>query len=247
MKDFNLTPFNEDELPDISLSNNQMNHLTKSLNIHLSRALESNKNLNIDASFKNILSIYKNLGKDGDRVLHSVPNAKILERLVLDAFDKEYSPSESDLIYKNFFSLGRNTFSEDYPPLLFETSYYVQIYITSTEVILYLFNYIFKMVQSYRLPHVDVKNVCKRISPAGNYFLTISIKSQKYPQLYSINILDKVKGSDETLNEVMNRLSSIGAKNNPIKTRKYYFNIILIILIIFTLALIIISIIKDMP
>ncbi len=240
MKDYELTDIDENSLPDVSLSKDQINKIKATITFHLSMCIENSKDLDIDYSFKNIISVYDSLGKERDFTIHGVKYAKVFEKLIIPAFDKKYSPSDENLIFKYFGSPGGIV--SNWSPLWSDMLYYCQIYITKTHLIIYYFNYIFKMVKSYEIPIEEVKNVSfKKIIhfyyfSIINEYLKIDIKSTNDTFPRSIDLVMK-KNNLESLNNLKNSLVSLGVSNNIYhrnKIFKYYWYFI------FMLALLII-------
>ncbi|WP_411167877.1 hypothetical protein ACH36K_12095 [Clostridium sp. MB05] len=238
MKDYELTDIDENSLPDVSLSQEQINKIKAAVTFHLSICIENSKDLDIDYSFKNIISVYNSLGKERDLTIHYVKYAKVFEKLIIPAFDKKYSPSDEDLIFKYFGCPSAYVLT--FPPLWNDMHYYCQIYITKSHLIIYYFNHIFKMVRNYEIPIEEVKNVSFNKTDEylniSNEYLKIDIKSTNDTFPREINLLMK-KSNPESLNNLKNSLVSLGVSNNIYhrhKIFKYYgyFIFMLVLLII---------------
>lgn len=226
MKDYELIDIDENSLPDVFLSQEKINKIKATITFHLSICIENSKDLDIDYSFKNIISVYDSLGKERDLTIHGVKYAKVFEKLIIPAFDKKYSPSDENLIFKYFGSSGAYVLT--YPPLWNDMLYYCQIYITKTHLIIYYFNHIFKMVESYEIPIEEVKNVSfnktNEYSKISDEYLKIDIKSTNHNLPRNINLVMK-KNNLESLNNLKNSLVSLGVSNNIYhmnKIFKYY-------------------------
>lgn len=239
MKDYELIDIDENSLPDVSLSQEQINKIKATITFHLSMCIENIKDLDIDYSFKNIISVYDSLGKERDFTIHGVKYAKVFEKLIIPAFDKKYSPSDENLIFKYFGSPGG--IEVNWSPLWSDILYYCQIYITKTHLIIYYFDYIFKLVKSYEIPIEEVKNVSFKRTIHLYWNITyeclkIDIKSTNDTFPRSIDLVMK-KNNLESLNNLKNSLVSLGVSNNIYhrnKIFKYYWYFI------FMLALLII-------
>lgn len=243
MKDYELSEFDEDKLPKVSLNEDQLKKISSSINITLSDSLMANKDLDIDTSFENIISVYESLGEERDKVIHGLKYAKVIQELVITAFDKKYSPNKSELIYKNFFYIGNKSSDISFPPTWVENQFYVQIYITKTHVILYYFNYIFKMVESYTLPISDIENVSLNNDYNKDnildYYLNLYIKSKKYPSFRSTNILNTNSDNLEEINKLRNTLISLGISNKKENSNKKLTSGVIIVFIFIILTILI--------
>lgn len=212
--------FNEKDLPDVELDNSQIKNILTSLTINISDSIQAHKDLEIDTSLSNILKIYNDLGSDKDTMLHNVKYAKVLENLIIPAFNKKYSPHSEDLILSKFCMIGTNNSVKNTPPSWQEIPFYVQIYITKNVLYLYYFNHIYKLINTHILPISDIKNASIIISSSlsSDYYLDIFIKSSKYPTLVGINIINS---PDKIVDEISDALLSLGVPNNPaIRTDK---------------------------
>ncbi|MPM20219.1 hypothetical protein SDC9_66648 [bioreactor metagenome] len=244
MKDYELIDIDQNSLPDVSLSQEQINKIKATITFHLSMCIESIKDLDIDYSFKNIISVYDSLGKERDLTIHGVKYAKVFEKLIIPAFDKKYSPSDENLIFKYFGSPG--SFVSNWSPLWSDILHYCQIYITKTHLIIYYFNYIFKMVKSYKIPIKEVKNVSFKKTINDLYwnitdeYLKIDIKSTNDTFPRDINLVVK-KNNLESLNNLKNSLVSLGVSNNIYhrnKIFKYYGYFIFMITLLIILYMV---------
>lgn len=241
MRKYELSEIDESSLPNVSLDSDQLKKITNALKINLSDSITENKNLDVDTSLNNISYIYENLGSEKDKVIHGVKYAKVLQELIIPAFDNKYSPSSEDLIYKKFCMLGRTSESKSCPPSWRESPFYIQVYITKDSLIIYYFNHIFKMIEEFNIPIKDVKNayIHNITSDPYDYHLNITIKSNKYPSFVGINILND---ETNTPNEILDIFKKLGIPNEKINSAKLTFSyLVLIILFFFIITVALIS------
>lgn len=248
MKDYELSEIDESKLPKVALSDSQKNKIKKALKVSMDRTIESHKDLDIDCSLNNILSIYEELGPEADKTIHYTRHAKVLQKLVMDPFDKKNCPPQDELLYKYFFRIGGNGAGgfgverSDFPPTWGTNPFYAQVYVTKTHLIVYSFNYIFKVISTYKLPIKDVVNVYHYsifddVTNKANHYLYINIESSCYPILSSFTFVDDNFTERKNIDELKAILCNLGIPSvrGPQTLSNKEFAIMIIVIIIFVI------------
>lgn len=154
-----LIDIDENNLPDISLSEEQINRIKKSLYKNIKRFTENNYELKIDTSIKNIKRIEDTLGDKKDDVIHGVKHALVLKELALEASHKDCPLKDEEILCQKFFQIGAGMENKDATLSVFYSVFYCQIYISKDYLISYSFDNFFRLQYRRIIPMKYIKSV----------------------------------------------------------------------------------------
>lgn len=159
MKKKDLIDIDENNLPDISLSDEQINRIKKSLYKNIKRFTENNHELKIDTSLENIKKVEDKLGDKKDDVIHGVKHARVLKELALEAARKDCPLKDEEILCQKFFRVGTGMENRDATLSIFHSVFYCQIYISRDYLISYSFDNFFRLQHRRAIPMKYIKSV----------------------------------------------------------------------------------------
>lgn len=231
MKKFDLIDIDENNLPNVELSNEQMKRIKNIFNTTIKSYLELNhKPVDIDLSPNNLSRVTDNLGTESEDILNYVKGGKILRDLVIEALDKECPIKEEDLIYKALLYISKD-YSYKVAGILFSESVFShRIYVTKNYVFIYNLDNYFRLLNSTKLPISAIKSAYIDNSNRTDYIpfncdvLTLNLDDSEDAnlQLPSIYYLIGENGEKTPdLEGLLNALSSVGVKNKKEKDKPF--------------------------
>ncbi|MGL4109227.1 hypothetical protein [Clostridium sp. LP20] len=240
MNKFDPIDIEESKLPEVSLTEEQKKKIRSSIKINLNRCIKSNSDLDIDTSLNNIYSIYNSLGPERDKTLHLTQNAKVIQKLVLDAFDKKYCPTENELLLKKFLNVGAGNESVTLPAVWSKTPFYAQLYLTKSQLTLHYLDNLFRTVDSYNIPISKITNAyLSNIHEDNCYFSNVNLcieVNNRNVTIPEFHLVSETPSNTTDIEEVLTKLQSLGVPS--FKPNKKHFSISSIICITIILFLI---------
>lgn len=157
MSKYELIDIDENSLPPISLSYNELNLVTYNLLENIDKLSKVNDKVNINTDMHNVLNSISSVDTNCPSTLHGVKNANILKDLVVQAIENDLNISDKDILFKEFFLTGGGK-EHSIPSSYYFVggSYYYQVYLTRTELIIFALNEDFKLINNWRIP---IKNI----------------------------------------------------------------------------------------
>ncbi|MDS0525548.1 hypothetical protein NNC19_07655 [Clostridium sp. SHJSY1] len=152
-----LIDIDENKLPNISLSEEQINRIKKSLYKNIKRFTENNYELKTDISLENIKRIEANLGDRKDDIIHGVKHARVLKELALQATRKDCTIKDKKIICDKFFQIGAGMENKDATLSIFYSVFYCQIYISKDYFISYSFDNFYRLQHRRIIPMKYIK------------------------------------------------------------------------------------------
>lgn len=236
MDKYELIDIDEESLADVTLSNEQKESLKKSLNFTLNWCFVNNTDLDIDFSPSNIYSTYLSLGPERDYTIHLVKNAKVLQKLIISAFNKKFTPKNEQVLSSKFLNVGAGMEFNDVAPYWGETLFYHQMYITPKNIYLYSFSNTFKTINEQLIPIEKIETVYLSNSYKDNMkFSNVNLVIQLKDTPSSSNKLYFVSDNPKDSKDIQDILSTLLSLNvpNTIPKRKTLSKLMLFIIIMF--------------
>ena len=239
MNKYELIDIDEESLADVTLSNEQKESLKKSLKFTLNWCFVNNTDLDIDFSPSNIYSTYLSLGPERDYTIHLIKNAKVLQKLVISAFNKKFTPKNEEVISSKFLNIGAGMEFNDIAPYWGETLFYYQMYITHKNIYLYSFSNTFKAINEQIIPIEKIETVYLSNSYKDNMkFSNVNLVIQLKDTPLSSNKLYFVSDDPKDPKDIQDILSTLLSLNipNTLPKRKTLSKLLIVfIFIIFAL------------
>lgn len=249
-KHFDLIDIDEDNLPNINLSEDQKKYLKNIFKNLIEPYLLLNKNpIDVNLSSSNLYEVTNNLREESNDVLNYVKGGKILRNLVLEALDKECPIKEEEILYKTLLYIPKD-YSFKVAGILFSESVFShRIYVTKDYVFMYNLDNYFRLVNSTKLPitaihsaYIDNNNRTDFI-PFSCNVLTLKLNQNEetnlqLPEVYYLR--DENGEGDSNLTGLLNSLSSVGIKvkkDNDKSFDKYFLWIVSVATFLFIIYL----------
>ncbi|MDB2117134.1 hypothetical protein [Clostridium paraputrificum] len=236
MDKYELIDIDEESLADVTLSNEQKENLKNSLNFTLNWCFVNNTDLDIDFSPSNIYSTYLSLGPERDCTIHLIKNAKVLQKIVISAFNKKFTPKNEQVLSSKFLNIGAGMEFNDVAPYWGETLFYHQMYITPKNIYLYSFSNTFKTINEQIIPIEKIETVYLSNSYKDNMkFSNVNLVIQLKDTPSSSNKLYFVSDNPKDHKDIQDILSTLLSLNvpNTIPKRKTLSKLMLFIIIMF--------------
>lgn len=220
MSKFDLIDIDEENLPNVNLSDAQKQYIKKRLESKLNRFLKQNSKLDIDASTDNIREIGKKLGQKKYSTVHMISHANFLRELVTDAIDKDCPLNPDEILYKKALRRGAGNEFNDIASNWPDHPFYYQIYISKDKFLIYTLNYELKLLDTRELKLTDIESTCISDQPYSGYFTTkftnnnliISTKENIFPYPKIYYLVDDNPKDLTSLKEIESLLLSLGIK-----------------------------------
>lgn len=155
---FNLVEINDNDLPDINLTEEQKRRIKTAIKFAINPYLENNfDDINADFSLKNIIKVVNNLGNEADDTLNYVRNGKVLRDIVLESLDKECPIPKDKLIYKTLlYSFDDYTFKVLSIGFSKNAVAY-RVYVTEDKLLFYNLDSYFRVIDTTTIPIKYIK------------------------------------------------------------------------------------------
>ncbi|MGL4772682.1 MAG: hypothetical protein ACRC2K_03865 [Clostridium sp.] len=207
----------EASLPDVELSPEQKERAKNRINSYIARLKNSNPELNIDSTPSTLSEIENELGEKSEKVRHGVHGANVLKELVLKAVDEEVALSHNKILYSCFLLGFYQEAMVGYIPVFSETPYYYKIYVTKDKLIIYSFDWFFKILKkkSFSL------NQIYKVGVAPQFFVskelnreTLLLKLNKGVEIYDnyYFFINENSSDKNDIQDLCNMLTSLGVK-----------------------------------
>lgn len=237
MKRYELISINEDELENVSLTDEELNSINSKLLKQIEQLSVENSKLNIDTSLPNILDTISN--NTSNSSYHSTPNENILRDLVIKAIDKTVGLKRETILFKGFFLAGGgNEFTlVNINPYGF--TYYYQTYLTKTELIVYSLGLYFNLIHTNKisLKTIDSASIFDTLPDGkklGHNYLFLKLNNFNNPNISSYHFVSLTTNDDTHLNNFLLALQEVGIqpfKRKISKTNIYFYLSLIPILI----------------
>lgn len=246
MKKYELITINEDELKNISLTEDELNSINSKLLKQIQQLSLANPNLNIDTSLPNVCeTLCGESSKLNPSSYHCIPNESILIDLVLKAIEESSTIPQEDILFKGFFLTGGGN---EYKLTFVNPggfSYYYQVFLTKYYLKIYSLGLNFNLLNTYTIPLKEIVsssifNTLSDGTKLDHNFLTIRINSKVLQNINSFYFVSTNIKDDTLLNKFMSSLRSVNIKpfnRRFSKTTIYFYISMLFVLLYFIYVL----------
>lgn len=191
-----------DDLPNISITDNQKNKAKNDLFQTIKELKERNNKFNINISEAEILNISNVLGDDLDKYLDGIKHGRLLREIVLKLVNDEVISKYKEIISKAFLK-NSYIYKESMTGAKDEETMYYKIYMTKDTLIVYGFTESYKIEDKIEVRIKDIKSA--GLYKDNKYYIEFSNRI-----IYLENMKTTVNGE---LDEIITILQSRGTKN----------------------------------
>lgn len=222
----NIEELDERELPNVNIDKEKIEMIKSNVMGTIKGLQERNKMVDVNITLEEALSIREKLGDNADQTIFGVKSAKLMRDVMIKVIEEKEGIAKEDIVAE-LFRDAYNIYSRG----MANAAMYYKLFLTKKELIIYVFDTEYKVLNNYRTLIENVK-----VGKAGA--LNSHMRSDEYfielPDT-KIILYRSSGGSEESFDGFIESLKEAGV-TEPSKGKMLIFKIAIIVICILIMA-----------